>query len=82
MEERKTYLLLLLVWILAAGSCILWGSAHLWVAGLSVTVISITCLVYANLPGTDKREHSQYTIGGFIMLLVGLLLLYVGIFQQ
>ncbi len=56
MTERKRLVILLLVCLLAAGSCILWGSTHLWMAGASVTAISITSLVHANMPGTSPAE--------------------------
>jgi hypothetical protein len=82
MTERKRLVILLLVWLLAAGSCILWGSTHLWVAGASVTVIAITSLVYANLPGTNAAEKRQYNVAGAIFLIFGLVLLYIGIFKE
>ena len=83
MKKTLKSLVLLVIWLLAAGSCLVWGSDHLWVAGLSVTVISIMMLTISFFfPDTSPREKQRYTVGGVVILLVGLGLLYVGLFRQ
>ena len=79
MDTKTKVLLIGAVWLLGVGSCLLWGSKHLWVAGLSVIAISVSGLAYSLLPDVGARERQQYTIAGFIMLVLGIVLLYIGI---
>ena len=79
MDTRTKVWLIGVVWVLGIGSCLLWGSKHLWVAGLGVIAVSVSGLAYAYLPDVGPRERQQYTIAGMMMLVLGIVLLYIGI---
>ena len=79
MSVRARAAVILGVWVLGVGSCLLWGSKHVWVAGLSVIAISVSGLAYSLFPDISSREKQQYTIAGFVMLVLGIVLLYIGI---
>jgi len=65
--------------VLGVGSCAMWGREHVWVAGLSVMAIGSSMLGYTTLSDVGAKEKQQYTVGGAVVLLFGILLLYIGI---
>ena len=82
MNARTRAAALLAVWLLSAGSCLLWGGKHLWVAGLSLIAISLTAFAYSLMPDVGAREKQQYTIAGFGGLILGAVLVYAGLFSH
>ena len=79
MDMRLRYALLLVVWVLGVGSCIVWGQSETWIAGLSIILVSSATLAAAYFTDIGQQDKRRFTVGGGIFLLFGLVLLYVGL---
>ena len=83
MNQIVRLILILAVWIISAVLCMVFGFDHLWLAGLCVSAIALSTLAYANfISDVSRNDKRKYNVAGCIVLLFGLLLLYIGIFQS
>jgi hypothetical protein len=73
------YVLLLVVWVLGAVLCLVWGTGRTWVIGLGITLVSAATLAAAYFTDMSEDDKRRYSVGGAIFLLVGLGLLYIGL---
>ena len=59
MSMRLRYVVLLLVYLLGAVSCFVWGTGRTWVVGLSITLVSLATLgaaYFTDVGESDKRR--------------------------
>jgi len=79
MSMRMRYVLLLVVYLLGVGACLVWGTGRTWVMGLSITLVSLATLAAAYFTEMSEGDKRRYTVGGALFLILGLGLLYIGL---